>query len=160
MKRKILFLTILLTINATYIYCQSTSDSIQVTKKMGTVFIQNGKALMPKQLLKITEVNPEAYKEMKIAKSNSNTANIFGMAGGFLVGWQLGTALAGGEPNWASAGIGAGLIGISIPFSVAYVKHAKNAVSIYNNGLKQSNSSNLNLNFGLTGNGLALKMTF
>lgn len=99
-------------------------------------FFQNGQKLRPGELLKITQINPEAYKEMKKAKSGFDVATIFGSIGGFLIGWPLGTALAGGDPNWALAGIGAGLVVVAIPFNSSYVKHAKNSVRIYNAGLE------------------------
>ena len=97
---------------------------------------------------------------MKIAKSNYDIGTVFGFAGGFLVGWPLGTALGGGEPNWTLAGIGAGLIVVSIPFSTSYTKHAKKAVGIYNTGLSQTGLRKIDFNLGLTCNGIGIKMTF
>lgn len=140
-------------------YGQNKSDSIEIKKALGTIFRQNGKNLTPRQLLDITQSNTEAYKEMKIAKSNYDIGSVFGFAGGFLVGWPLGTAIAGGEPNWTLAGIGAGLI-LSIPFSTAYTKHAKNAVNLYNNGLKSTGLNNVDFKIGLTYNGIGVKVIF
>ncbi len=145
---------------ACYANGQSSSDTIVVKKKLGTVFQQNGKNLTPRSLLEITQSNSEAYEEMKIAKSNYDVGYVIGFAGGFLVGWPLGTVIAGGEPNWTLAGIGAGIIVISIPFSSAYTKHAKNAVRIYNNGLRQTGLNNVEFKLGLTCNGLGLKIIF
>jgi hypothetical protein len=141
-------------------YGQNKSDSIEIKKTLGTVFRQNGKNLTPSQLLNITQSNTEAYKEMKIAKSNYDVGFVFGFTGGFLVGWTAGTAIAGGKPNWTLAGIGAGLIVVSIPFSTAYTKHAKNAVKLYNNGLKSTGLSNVDLKIGLTSNGIGVKVVF
>lgn len=141
-------------------YGQNKSDSIEIKKALGTIFRQNGKNLTPRQLLDITQSNTEAYKEMKIAKSNYDIGLVFGFAGGFLVGWPLGTAIAGGEPNWTLAGIGAGLILVSIPFSTAYTKHAKNAVNLYNNGLKSTGLNNVDFKIGLTYNGIGVKVIF
>lgn len=139
---------------------QNVTDSIEVKKGFGTVYRQNGNNLTPRQLLEITKIAPEAYEAMKVAKTNYDVGAVFGFAGGFLVGWPLGTAIAGGEPNWALAGIGAGLVGVSIPFTVAYNKHAKKAVSIYNNSLKNTTHHNVNLKVGLTAYGVGIKMTF
>lgn len=61
----------------------------------------------------ITRTNAEAYKEMKIARNNYNAAVAFTIAGGILLG---------------------------IPFSIAFTKHAKNAVRIYNASAKIKNS--------------------
>lgn len=141
-------------------YGQHASDTIEIKKSLGTVFRQNGKNLNTRQLLNITQSNTEAYKEMKIAKSNYDIGTAFGFAGGFLVGWPLGTAIAGGEPNWTLAGIGAGLIAVSIPFTAAYTKRAKNAVHLYNNGIKSTGMNNVDLKIGLTYNGIGIKLTF
>jgi hypothetical protein len=158
MKWIIIILIFLMTVFNSY--GQNKLDSIEIKKALGTVFRQNGKNLTPRQLLDITQSNTEAYKEMEIAKSNYDVGSVFGFAGGFLVGWTLGTAIAGGEPNWTLAGIGAGLIVVSIPFSTAYTKHAKNAVNLYNNGLKSTGLNNVDFKIGLTYNGIGVKVIF
>ncbi len=160
MKKHTLILIGILILNVSQIFAQSQTDSIQIKKSLGTIFIQNGKKLTPKQLLVITKVNQEAYKEMKVAKSNYDLGSVLGFAGGFLVGWTLGTAVGGGEPNWTLAGIGAGLIIVSIPFSTSYSKHAKNAVRIYNNGLDHTGLRKIYFNLGLTCNRIGIKMSF
>ncbi len=139
---------------------QNPADSIQVKKRLGTVFQQNGKNLTPRQLVNITQANQEAYSEMRIAKRNYDFGYIIGFSGGFLVGWPIGTSLGGGDPNWTLAAIGAGLIVVSIPFSTGYTKHAKKAVAIYNKSLKTSYLSKPELRIGLTYNGIGLKCTF
>jgi hypothetical protein len=143
-----------------FLYGQTISDTIEVKKAMGVIFIQNGQKLTPRKLLEITSTNTEAYKEMKIAKGNYDVGSVFGFAGGFLVGWPLGTAVAGGEPNWTLAALGAGLIVVSIPFSTSYSKHAKKAVALYNNGLKQSGLKSPEVILGLTYNGIGLRVNF
>jgi hypothetical protein len=158
--KKRLILAFFLLLGLCPITAQSPTDSIEVKKAWGTVFKQNGQLLTPRKLLDITSSHPEAYKEMKVAKSNYDIGSVIGFVGGFLVGYPLGTALAGGEANWTLAGIGAGLIGVSIPFTSAYTKHAKIAVQHYNEGIQQSGMNPANLKIGLTGSGLCLRMTF
>ncbi|MFZ0280656.1 MAG: hypothetical protein WAL29_03330 [Bacteroidales bacterium] len=58
------------------------------------------------------------------------------------------------------AAIGAGLIVISIPFTSAYTKHAKNAVRIYNNGLNRPSYMDPDVRMSFTINGIGLKVTF
>jgi hypothetical protein len=157
--KRTLFVCVLLSL-ALASFGQVKSDSIQVKKKAGTVFLQNNQNLTPKQLLEITKNNPEAHKLMQKAKTNSDVATVIGFIGGFLVGYPLGTALGGKDPNWSVAGAGAGLIVVSIPFSVGYVKNAKKAVAIYNNGLTKSDLSCVDVNLGLTANGFGLKIRF
>lgn len=158
MKR--VFFTCILLMNLSHLFAQEQSDSIIVKKEFGTVFLKDGTKLSPRLLLELTESNKEAYKEMKIAKQNFDLASVFGFAGGFMVGWPIGTALGGGKPNWAMAGVGAGLIAISIPFSTAYTRHAKNAVRAYNSGLKQLGLNKAEVKFGLTFNGVGVKIAF
>jgi hypothetical protein len=155
--KKILILAFLF-INVLCVCGQSISDTIEVKQALGPVFFQHGKRLKPRELLEITRYNTESYKEMKIAKSNNDISSVFGFAGGFLIGWPLGTALAGGDPNWTLAAIGAGCVAIAIPLSIAGSKHAKKAVEIYNNGLKQTGQTHVDFNLGLTGSGLYIRM--
>jgi hypothetical protein len=157
MKRTII--TLLLLLSFSQLFAQFKSDTIEIKKPNGAIFRQNGKNLTPWQLLNIMQPNAEAFKEMKIAKSNNDVGSVFGFAGGFMVGYTLGTALGGGKPNWAFAGIGAGLIGIAIPFSSGYSKHARNAVRIYNNG-KLTAMNRVDFKMELTYNGLGVKMNF
>lgn len=154
--KRLIIISILL-VSFSQIFAQNQTDTIEVKK---TVFKQNGKILKTRQLLEITKINQEAYKEMKIAKSNYDAGNVFGFLGGFMVGYPIGTAIGGGDANWTLAGIGAGLIIIAIPFSIAYSKHAKNAVKIYNNGLLKTESRKIDFNFGFTCDGIGIRMTF
>ena len=142
------------------LYSQNQTDSIQVVKKLGTVFQQNGKTLNIAQIESITSVNPQAAKEMKIAKSNYTFSTIFGGIGGGLIGYPIGTAIGGGEPNWTLAGIGAGIALLSIPFSLSSAKHTKNAVQIYNKGLQHSSLPNMEVRFGSIQNGVGVRITF
>lgn len=142
------------------VFCQSPSDSITIKKALGTVFVQNNKNLTPKQLLEITKANPEAFQLMQKAKSNFDVATVFGFIGGALVGWPLGTAVAGGDPEWAMMAVGGGLIGVSIPYTIAYNKNAKRAVEIYNAGLNTIDVTHWDVKVGFTGNGIGLKLMF
>jgi len=151
----------LLLSTANYSFAQNQNDSILIENNR--IYKQNDVALRPKQLLEITEINPEAYKEMKIAKSNSDFSMVLGFAGGFMIGWTLGTVLGGGEPMWILGGVGAGLLVLTIPLATGYKKHAKNAVDIYNSGLNSPpNTANrkVNLDMGITTNGFGLVMSF
>jgi hypothetical protein len=158
----VLFLCIgsVLVFSATLANGQNTTDSITVKRTFGTVFQQHGENLTPGKLLEITQSNTEAYNEMKLAKSNYNAGYVIGFAGGALVGWPVGTALAGGDPNWTLAAVGAGLIVVSIPFSSAYIRHAKKAVSIFNSQLKQLGLNRIDLKIGCTNHGVGLSINF
>jgi len=139
---------------------QNTADTIEVRKVFGTVFRYKGKNQTPKQLLDLMAPIPEAYKEMEIARSNNTTSAILGFIGGAMVGWPLGTAIGGGDPNWALAGIGAGIIVLSIPFSSAYTRHAKKAAALYNGTQRHSGLDGPGLDIGMTSNGLGLRLSY
>ena len=158
MKR--LFWVVILILGISQLQAQNQSDSISVKKAFGTIFKQNGKVLTPGKLMSIVQSNPSAFEEMKVAKSNYGVGSVIGFAGGFMVGYPIGTALAGGKADWALAGIGAGLIVASIPFSSAYVSHAKKAVKMYNAGLKQTGMDHVSYQLGLAANGIGLKIWF
>lgn len=147
--------------NSNSAFAQNQSDSIFIENNR--IFKQNNVVLAPKQLLEITKINPEAYKEMQIAKTNSDFSMVLGFAGGFMIGWPLGTAIGGGEPKWILAGIGAGILVLTIPLASGYKKHAKNAVDIYNNGLNNPPTTanrKVKLDMGMTANGFGLVMKF
>ena len=78
-----------------------------------------------------------------------------------MVGWPLGTSIAGGEPNWVMAGIGAGLVVISIPVNNKFIKQATQAVKTYNEGKRVMSSYNkTKWQFGISGYGIGLTVEF
>lgn len=103
----------------------------------------------------------QAYKEIKAAQSTNVLATVVAVAGGALVGWPIGTAIGGGDPKWVLAGIGAGLIVVSIPISQKFNKQAKNAVDLYNGGLNANAFwDKAELRFAFSGNGIGLTLGF
>ena len=141
---------------------QVEGDSITMKKTFGGYqFYQNEKLLTMNQLVKTMESNQEAYKVIKSAQSNNTLAQILGGVGGFLVGWPIGTALGGGEPNWTLAGIGAGVIVVAIPVSQKANKQSKRAVDIYNEKYRASSFlDETEVDFVFRGNSLGLTFTF
>jgi hypothetical protein len=160
MKRTAIIMT-LLAVSLSFTYGQTVSDSISTKKVFGGYkFNQGGTSLNLNQLVNAMKSNEQAYSQIKSAQSTYTLASVFGFAGGFMVGWPIGTAIGGGEPNWTLAGIGAGLIVISIPISQKFNKQAKQAVDTYNSGLQPTsfwNKSELNLSMGRDGIGLKLR---
>ena len=134
------------------------SDSITTPNK-GHIFYQKGQWLGTKQLLELTKPYPEAYSEMLKAKADKDAATIIGLIGGFMVGWPIGAALAGGDPNWTIALIGGGAVLVSIPISNGYRKHALEATEIYNReAFKQASRKNTwEFRAGSQGIGLLLR---
>ena len=131
------FLFVILILNSIFGYSQTNSDSIQIQQRLGKVYLQHGKLLSTNELHNLLEKNDSAYIEVKKAKENIAPMYLFSFAGGFLIGWPLGTALGGGKPQWGLAGGGLLLVLCAIPFQIGYNKHIGNAVMIYNSKLKK-----------------------
>jgi hypothetical protein len=139
------------------------NDTIEVVKVFGGVaFYQNNYGLKMKEVIPIIRVNDEAYVKIQNARSKKTIADILGIAGGLLIGWPVGIIIAGGEPNWVSATIGAGLVIIAIPISLSSHKDAREAVGIYNRSIGSTTSfwDKSELNFSLGQNGIGLMLTF
>ena len=88
------------------------------------------------ELVETLKVNEAALQQLNAARTAKTTGTILGFIGGFMVGWPLGGALAGGEPNWYIAGAGAGFIAVAIPLSKKFDKQAREAVRLYNAGIR------------------------
>jgi len=155
-------LAMLLAICLNFSFGQTASDSISIKKIFGGYkFYQGEKKLSMSELVNIMQPNVEAFKEIKSAQSAFTLATIIGGVGGALVGWPIGTAIGGGKANWVMAGIGAGLIVASIPISQNFNRHSKQAVSIFNNGLKINSFWDRNeIRFSISNDGVGLCLRF
>ena len=154
--KKLLFLTIL-AIWSNLLLAQAPQDTIEIKKN---VFVQNGKFLRPKQLLKITRTNPEALKFMQKARKNNTSAIILGAIGGYGIGLSLGGLAVGIKMNWQIFGIGAGFTAASVPFYLGYDKNAKTAVIIYNQGLQKTSYRKVQWESTVNANGIGIKARF
>ncbi len=141
------------------IYSQIVQDSITIK---GNRFYQNDKVLTMPQLSNILSANSTAHKMIEDARGSATIAGILGYAGGFLIGYPVGTAIGGGEPKWAMAGIGAGLLILAIPISSGANKKAKKAVRLYNKSLNPITYQKSKTSFSIetTQNGIGVVMRF
>ena len=164
MKSKIIFilLGLILVSNAF-----SQSDTIKIntnkieTRKVfgGYKFTQNGAQVNLNQLLFVMQNTPDAYRHIQKAKSSKTFMNVFGAAGGFCVGWTVGTLIDGGGVNWTMLGIGAGCLTAMIPFASSANKNALIAIDKYNNR-NVSTINAIDMQLGFTGNGVDLVVRF
>lgn len=150
--KQILFIFIF-TLCGMQLSAQSAKDTLEMRK--GEI-MQNNRKLHMRDVAGIVEVNPEAFREMRKAYNNQNFVQVFSAAGGFLIGWPIGTAIGGGDPKWELLGIGAGLVLVSIPFSNGYKKHAKKAIMLYNEGIREENRDKISFNFQVTASGVGM----
>jgi hypothetical protein len=162
--KKMIFLMIMLFSISGISVAQSASDSIVVQKVFGGYsFIKDGKPMNLKNLKLTLQNNPQAYEVFRKAQGTYFMTSMLSYAGGYLIGYPIGTMLYGGEPQWVMAGIGAGLIAIAIPIGNEFNKRALNAVDIYNSNLKKKSSSvfdEAELRLAATANGVGLVLKF
>lgn len=137
-------------------------DSLVVKRGNGKYDIyQGGESLAFYEVADLMKSKPLAHKEIKRAKSNRIVASTFGALGGAGIGWPIGTALAGGEPQWLFAAAGLGAIVLSIPFSQKSNEKTKKAVSLYNGAPATSSFwDQKELNLTTTGSGVGLILSF
>ena len=158
MKKTILTLLIAL---ATLTFCNA--QKIEIEKIFGGYkYTQNGVQMTLKEMAKAMESNPEAFGIIKKAQSDTILSSIIGSAGGFLIGWPLGTALGGEDPDWSLAGIGAGLVLIGIPISTSATKKTKQAVELYNSSLNSTSFNSFKPEFKVVAdkNGIGISVNF
>jgi len=141
-------------------YSQENHDSIEIKQKLGKVYLQNGHVLSSNELSCILEKDENAAKELKKAKANLAPIFLFSFSGGALIGWPLGTALGGGNPQWWMVAAGAGLVFCAIPFQAGYNKHVFKAVTIYNSSLKKIGVNKKIMQFGLLKTGIGIEIIF
>ncbi len=142
------------------LHSQNVSDSIEIRMSYGVQFRQNGKTLSPREMLEIMKVDNAAYGEMVIAKSKYDLSLLLGIPGGFLIGWPIGTFIAGGDPNWKLAAVGVILTAISVKCSLSYNRHARIAVGYFNEGLRLEEGIKTTMHLGLSNHGVALTVKF
>jgi len=161
MNIKLLGLVIIL-VSCISISAQGSVKPIEVKKVFGGhYFEQEGKRLTQSQVLNLMESNKEAYTLMKKSKSANTWALILGGAGGALIGFPLGTAIAGGDAQWELAAVGAGLVIGAIPLASSAKKKAVQAVDLYNGGLTTGTYQfQPEFNLDLKGTLVSLKMNF
>lgn len=113
------------------------AQEIKMYRTFGGVrFERDTLTLSPRQVQEILKDEPLAYEEFKKGRTKYGVAGALGFAGGLLIGIPVGTAIAGGDPEWGLAAGGAVLILASIPFNNAFKGHAINAVELYNKNNK------------------------
>lgn len=159
--RLIVFATLYFGIN--FMAFSQEIDTIRVYSNVwGVKFVRADTLLRPNQVLESMELNSPAYRLMKSAKNNYVFSQILANTGGFLIGWPIGVAISGGDANWNMAGIGAGLLAISIPISINFRNKAKTAIHQHNQTIISSNywKHKPKYHFGVNGTSLKLQVSF
>lgn len=144
----------------TPLFCiQANGQDMRMEKNFwGTKLYHGDRQVRPREMLELMKPNDAAYAEFKKAKSNNDMAQVLGFAGGALIGWPIGTAIGGGDPQWGLAAGGAALILLAIPLGNGFNKHAANAIEIYNGD--QGSARNVSFNIVPYGTGVKLVLRF
>jgi hypothetical protein len=94
---------------------------------------QDGQTLDPEDMSEKLSEEPDAAPHVSRAQTLTLVATILGAAGGALVGWPLGGAIAGeSDPQWELAYAGGGAILVSIPLMLWGVSSFDTAVDAHN----------------------------
>jgi|JI7StandDraft_1071085.scaffolds.fasta_scaffold01639_8 hypothetical protein len=153
--RFILLLTFVITL-----FCvQAIGQNLRMEKSFwGTKLYNDNQQLRPREVLELMKPDSAAYAEFKKAKSNNDAAQVLGFIGGALIGWPIGTAIGGGDPEWGLAAGGAALILLAIPLGNGFNKHAAKAIEIYNGN--KGSARNVSLGIVPYGTGVKLVLRF
>jgi hypothetical protein len=137
-------------------------DTIQYQRNgMGYKFILNNETLTLDKLGNVMQDNPTSMEFYKKAKGTLGIISVLGYAGGFMIGYPIGTMLGGREqPNWTLAAIGCGLLVVAIPIASGADKNVLKAVQAYNQGKPVSSKDNYEIKLGVNQNGLAMVIRF
>lgn len=139
-----------------------SAQKIEMRKVFGgLVFEQQGKTLLLKDMEAIMKENKKAVALIQSAKTNQTWSLVLGTTGGALVGFPIGTAIGGGEPEWAIAGVGAALIIATIPIVKGFNRKTKKAVALYNNGVSSTSYQfQPSFNLKISGTNVGISMNF
>ena len=141
---------------------QSASDTICMVKKGGGhSYYMNNETLSKAQLMRLLNEDKAAIKLMEMSNNRRVVGYCFAFAGGFCLGYSLGSALFSSNLNIGTvvpllvAGIG--LVAVGIVFEISANSKAKEAIAVYNTSKKQNNTT---LDLGLCTNGMVVRLNF
>ena len=137
--------------------CASVYAQSELTYKNGV--LQNGVKLKAEQVRKVMSGNSEALELYNSGRSLSVTGSVIAYPCAFLLGFDLGTRLGGGEGNGAVLAVGAVGTVVGLLVGSSGEKKIKNSVLLYNSKAG-SNTVACRVNFGFTPTGVGLSVRF
>jgi hypothetical protein len=137
---------------------QNQTDSIAIMRGFRMKFVQHDTVYSKVEIREIMKVNPEAYKKMGTSLITSNVGTILKFFGGVLIFIPVSKKIEGKIPEWTPAKIGIGLIIASFPFVGISASNAEKAVNTYNMSIIQLGKTNLKYQFGITEDGIGLRI--
>jgi uncharacterized membrane protein YkgB len=142
-------------------FCQTSVDSIHIVKNAWSyTYFTDGYELTPENMKFVMPNNPKSLRYFKKAQTSSIISFGMGYLGRSLIGWPIGTALGGGKLNWIIAIIGCGVVAATIPIVNSSNRNLKKAIDSYNRGVSFADKPNIDVNLGLSRNGLGVLFRF
>ena len=143
MIKSIFSLLIFISLTSYSIQAQTSEElTLKTSFWTGMKFFQKGQKITATNAVEIMKSNPSASELLRKSNKQAGGATVVSAIGGFLIGWPVGTAIAGGEPVWELAAVGAGITVVSALIYSSAQKKAKSAVELYNAGLVSSLNNN------------------
>lgn len=164
--RKLLLILSLIAINFGFVLGQTPGDTISIFEmNRGYQYFKGDKQLNVDELAFAVRSNDEAYQMIRSAQANHTFGMILAYAGGFMIGWPIGTAIGGGDPNWLLAGAGIGVVVLGYSAGAGSERKVKKAIDLYNDGLgtislRDPRSSRSELRLSLSGYGVGIAFKF
>ena len=155
-----LFITLIIMLSFSSIFSQSID--IEDTEGSKTIYSIDGEMLDFEDLTDIVKDNQVSFKLMKSAKYSFVTSRVIAYAGGFMVGYQLGSAFVGRKPNWFLVGTGLWVAGFSLVIKEGGTIKVEKSVLNYNMDMAHSSIDKFKPKFYLRSNvnGVGIVMNF
>ena len=160
-KKPIIFLFYLLICIS--VFSQSSNDSIQIIKiNTNYRYEQLGHVLNLRQMTQIMKTDKEATKYLKTAKLSNGISVLLECTGGFLIGYQIGTYIAGRGANLSMLAVGISFLVVDIPINIATKRNLFKAINLYNTHKTATglNGNDYDFHLGITQNGIGITLKF
>lgn len=157
------FLTAFILLGSSSVSAQAQRPlSITTSAFKGITYYQGGIRINSRAVELTMRTNQEAFQLYQKSNSLASGSSFISAIGGVFIGWPIVTAIAGGEPNWALAGIGGAITITSFVIYSSSKKKAKEAVKVFNNGLSQSSivKNSTTVQFSIKPTELGISLSF
>jgi hypothetical protein len=135
---------------------QTEEISIKKSILLGPQYYQGEDRISTVEVGSLLKSNPKAHKLLKQTSFPKVLGNVFGAAGGFIIGWQL-ASIESGRRDVLPIIIGSASILSGLVFESYANKTRRVAIGIYNKGLQNSETGYLEQPYlHFTGNGICL----
>ena len=139
--------------------CFSLSAQTELVQRGGNV-LQNGTKLNPEQVRALMTDNSEALAQYNSGRSLFITGQVIAIPSAFMLGYDLGARLGGGEGNGTVLAVGAVGTAVGLILGFSGESKIKSSVSLYNSSKVNKDAISYQVNFGLTQTGIGFSVIF